>query len=84
MAANSFPLRLSKSILKAALEAAAEDGVSLNQFVSTAVAKKLSALKTSDILQARAARADRAAFDRVMARSGRVMLREGDFPDKTE
>ena len=81
MASNSFPLRLSKSILQAARDAAAEDGVSLNQFVGTAVAEKLSALKAKDILEARAAQADRAAFDAVLARAGDEAPREGDALD---
>ena len=48
--------------------AAREDG--LNQFIVSAVAEKLAALKTADYFAKRAARADFAAFDRLMRRRG--------------
>lgn len=39
---NTFPLRLPHSLKEAAERAANEDGTSINQFVVTAVAEKLS------------------------------------------
>jgi hypothetical protein len=54
------------------------DGVSLNQFVATATAEKVSALTAATYLRDRAARADRARFDRVLARLGSLPPREGD------
>lgn len=68
---GNFPLRLPASIKRAAEELARQDGVSLNQFVATAVAEKVSALRTIDYLDERARRGDRAAFDDVLARAGR-------------
>ena len=43
---------------------AREDGTTLNQFIVSAVAKKLAALKTADYFAERAVRADFRAFDR--------------------
>ena len=75
---RTFPLRLPESIKRAAQELAGEDGVSLNQFIATAVAEKVSALNTAAYFRERAARADRAEFDRVLARLGSLPPREGD------
>lgn len=74
----TYPLRLSRSVLRAAKETAAREGVSLNQLIATAVAEKLSALRTEDLLAERAARGD---WDRVRAildRVGTEPPREGD------
>jgi hypothetical protein len=76
----TFPLRLSESIKRAAQELASEDGVSLNQFIATAVAEKVSVLNTAAYFRKRAARPDRARFDRVLARHGSLPSREGDEP----
>ncbi len=51
-------------------EPAAEDGTSLNQFVATAVAEKVSALRTAQYFAERKGRTDWAAFDRIMNRKG--------------
>jgi uncharacterized protein (DUF1778 family) len=67
---SNYALRLPNSLKKAAEQTARADGATLNQFIVTAVAEKLSALKTADYFVARAARADEAAFDRIMTRSG--------------
>jgi len=75
---RSFPLRLPESIKRAAQDLAREDGVSLNQFIATAVAEKVSALSTATYFRSRAARADRARFDEVLARLGSLPPREGD------
>ena len=67
-----MPVRLPASIRRAAEDLARRDGVSLDQFVATAVAEKVSALTTVDYFRARAARADRAAFDALLAAAGRA------------
>jgi hypothetical protein len=67
---STYPLRLPHS-LKAAIERLAkEDGTSINQFIATAVAEKLSAMRTAEFFAERRARADFAAFDRLMRRQG--------------
>jgi len=55
-----------------------EDRTSINQFVSTAVAEKLSALQTAEFFADRKARSDFKAFDRLMKRRGGRPPRAGD------
>jgi hypothetical protein len=56
-------LRLPDSLHKQVKELAARDGISINQFVATAVAEKMSALMTEDYLQKRALRGSRTKYD---------------------
>jgi predicted DNA-binding ribbon-helix-helix protein len=65
---STLSLRLPESLHKQLKAVAERDGVSINQFITTAVAEKLSALTTVDYLEARAARGDRARFDRVLCK----------------
>jgi len=44
---SAYPLKLPTSIKKAAAELAKEDGVSLNQFIASAVAEKIGSLRTA-------------------------------------
>lgn len=67
---QTFPLRLPKSLKDAVEKVAREDGASVNQFVVTALAEKLSALKTAEVFSERKARANFDAFDRIMSRKG--------------
>ena len=53
---STISVRLPDSIHKMAREVASEDHISLNQFIASAVAEKLSALTTETYLAARAAR----------------------------
>ena len=73
-----FPLRASVAIMEEAKKAAAQDGVPLNQLIGTAVAEKVSALRTEAVLRERAKRADRHKLDEVMSRAGDTPPREGD------
>jgi len=75
---SNYALRLPASLKSAAEKVAREDGTTLNQFIVTAVAEKLSALKTAEHFAKRADRADVAAFDRFMSRDGGEPPREGD------
>lgn len=74
----TYPLRLPASIKAEAERLAAAGGTSLNQFVATAVAEKVAALRTADLFAERRGRADWAAFDRLMARLGGEPPRPGD------
>jgi len=65
---SALSLRLPDSIHRHIREFAQREGVSINQFIATAVAEKISALATEDYLQARAERADSGAFAAVLAR----------------
>jgi len=44
-----------------------QEGISINQFIATAVAEKMSALMTEDYLQERARRGSRARFEAALA-----------------
>jgi hypothetical protein len=59
-------LRLPESLHRRAKELAAEEGISINQLVATALAEKISALAAGEYLQSRAARGDRRKFDRAL------------------
>jgi len=61
-------LRLPESLHQQVRELAEREGVSINQFVTAAVAEKLSALMTEEYLAARAKRADRKRFEAVMSK----------------
>lgn len=71
-------LRLPRSIKAAVVRLAKEDGVSMNQMIATAVAEKVAVLEAATFFEDRAKRADYAAFDRIMNRSGGEAPRAGD------
>ncbi len=59
-------------------ELAAEEHVSINQLISTALAEKMSALMTVEYMEERAARGSREKFERVMAKVRDADPDEGD------
>ncbi len=75
---KTYPLRLPRSLKKAVELQSKEDGTSINQFVATAVAEKISALQTAEFFASRRARADFKAFDKLMKRRGGKPPRAGD------
>ena len=75
---STYPLRLPISIKGEAERLAAAEGTSLNQFVASAVAEKVAALRTADYFSERRGRADWEAFDRLMGRAGGEPPRVGD------
>lgn len=75
---STYPLRLPHSIKAEVERLAKQDGISINQFIATAVAEKLSAMRTADFFAERRARADFAAFDRLMRRDGGESPEAGD------
>jgi Zn-dependent oligopeptidase len=79
---SNYALRLLTSLKTEAEKVAAEEGTTLNQFINVAVAEKLAALRTARYFQERAARADLAVFDQLLARAGEEPPRPGDeLPD---
>lgn len=82
--AAHYPLRLPASIKKEAEKRANEDGTSLNQFISSAVAEKLAAMSTAEYFRERRSRADFAAFDRVMSRKSGEPPIAGDERPRTK
>lgn len=65
---STYPLRLPRSIRAGLDRVSKRDGVSINQFVSIAVAEKLAMLEAETYFAERQARADLDAFDQLMAR----------------
>jgi hypothetical protein len=63
---STLSLRLPNSVHRHIKEIAAQEGVSINQFISSAVAEKISAIATEDYLAQRARRADRAEFKKIL------------------
>jgi post-segregation antitoxin (ccd killing protein) len=75
---STISLRLPESLHRQVRELARSEDVSINQLITTALAEKMSALMTVDYLEERAARGDRARFERAM---GKVRDVEPDKDD---
>jgi hypothetical protein len=71
-------LRLPDSLHRQVKELASRDGISINQFVATAVAEKMSALMTEDYLRERASRGSRAKYEAALAQAPDVEPDERD------
>ena len=78
---TTFPLRLPRSVKAEVERLAQEDGISVNQFVATAVAEKLAVMRSAEFFAERRKRADFTAFDRIMNRTGGEPPRSGDEID---
>jgi len=63
---SALSLRLPESIHRHIKEIAAKEGVSINQFILTAVTEKVSVIMTEEYLAERAERADREAFRAIL------------------
>lgn len=75
---NAISVRLPDSIRKMAREVASEDHISLNQFIISAVAEKLSALTTETYLAGRAAHGSVDKFRAALAKVPDVEAEEFD------
>lgn len=73
-----YQLRLPRSIKQAVERYAKEDGVSMNQFMATAVAEKLSALESARFFEDRYERMNLQSFDSIMSRRRGEVPRDGD------
>jgi hypothetical protein len=65
----NYALRIPESLFAYARQVAEEEQVSMNQFFVTAIAEKVSALKTEAYFRERQARGEPAAFDDWLAAS---------------
>jgi len=65
---SALSLRLPDSIHRHIKEIAKKEGVSINQFISSAVSEKISALLTEDYLKNRAKGAKKKDFKRILDR----------------
>ncbi len=66
---TTISLRLPDSIHRKIKELAAKDGTSVNQFLASAAAEKVSALETESYLAERARRGQRARFLELLAKA---------------
>lgn len=66
----TYPLRLPESLKMAVREIARRDGTSINQFVNTAIAEKVSAMRTAEFFAERRAEADIELARRLLRRPG--------------
>jgi hypothetical protein len=75
---STLSLRLPESLHKRLAELAQREGISINQLIATAVAEKMSALDTEDLLKDRAGRGSRARFLAALAKVRDVEALPGD------
>ncbi len=69
---STMSLRLPASLHRQAKELARQEGISINQLVTTALAEKISALAAGEYLQKRARRGSRRKFDRALNKVKKV------------
>ena len=75
---SHLSLRLPDSLHETAKELAQHDHISVNQFITVAVAEKIAALMTEDYLEQRAQRGNRAKFEEILSRVPNVEPEEYD------
>jgi hypothetical protein len=61
-------VQIPDSLHKSLYDLAGRDGISIDQFISTAIAEKLSALMTENYLKERAKRGSRAKHDAILVK----------------
>ena len=64
---STLSLRLPESLHEGVRELAQREGISINQFITVAVAEKLSALLTEEYLEERAHRGSRERYEAALA-----------------
>ncbi len=64
---STLSLRLPESLHEGVRELAQREGISINQFITLAVAEKLSALLTEEYLEERARRGSREKYEAALA-----------------
>jgi len=69
---SAISLRLPESLHEAVRELAQRENVSMNQFITLALAEKISALMTEEYLAERASRGQREKFERAMEKVANV------------
>ena len=75
---STLSLRLPESLHKRLADLAAREGISINQLIASAVAEKMAALDTEELLGARAARGTRRGFLAALAKVPDVPADAGD------
>ena len=76
---SSISIRLPDSLHRTAIELSKKDNISINQFISTALAEKISALMTEDYLMKRANSApNREEFEKLLKKVPDIEPEEHD------
>ena len=75
---STLSLRLPESLHKRLADLADREGISINQLIATAVAEKMAALDTEQVLDARAERGSRSRFLAALAKVPDVPPVPGD------
>ena len=75
---SNYALRLPASLKQSVEQVARDDGTSLNQFIVTAIAEKLSAMKTADYFTDRAKHGNLGAALAMLNRAGGEPPQAGD------
>ena len=65
---STLSLRIPESLHKRVKKLALEDKISINQFITSALAEKISALETNEYLNERANRGDLNKFKKVLSK----------------
>ncbi len=76
---STVSIRLPDSLHETVRKLSKKEHISINQFVASALAEKVSALMTEDYLAERAKRGKRAKFEKAMSK---VSDRDADAPDR--
>ncbi len=76
---STLSLRLPDSLHESVRELARREHISINQFVATALAEKMSALLTEEYLSERARRGSRKKFKSVLAKVRDATPEKGDM-----
>ena len=75
---STISLRLPDSLHDSVRKLAKKDNISINQFVATALAEKMSALITEEYLSERAAKGDKRKYRKVLAKIKNIEPDEND------
>jgi predicted DNA-binding ribbon-helix-helix protein len=78
---STLSLRLPNSLHSQLRELAKQEGVSINQLVSTAAAEKVASLMTLDYLEKRAKRGNREKFEAILGKVPSAEPEPGDRLD---
>ena len=65
---STISLRIPESLHKHAKEPARQEGVSMNQLITTALAEKMSVIETETYLKERSKRASRKKFEKALTK----------------
>ena len=78
---STLSLRLANSLHDGVKQLAKKEGISINQFIASAVAEKMSALMTEDYLEERSKKGNKTAFLKAMTKVPAVEAEPNDRLD---